>query len=186
MLSRLAHDDALWAIAILALVIGAVDTIWAILRALRDDVFSREYVAEFLTGHVALRFGPIVLLAVVASVTSALTATSTTLPATLIAFAPGVWAAAWAGLLAYLGETVASLKATGQGQVLGAYMELEHEHLPTEPLRFEPRGMQITTATVDERHSWPTATTIPAGVNRVVTAPRVGTDGTAGIQIPRD
>lgn len=119
MLRALAHDDALWAIAVIALVIGAADTVFAVLRALRDKVFSIDYVAEFLTGHVALRFGPIVLLAVIASVVSSLTATSTTLPATLTAFAPAVWTAAWAGLLAYAGETVSSLNATRQGGVLG-------------------------------------------------------------------
>lgn len=120
MLTSLAHDDALWAIALIALVLTLADTAFGVLRAVRDKAFSLDYVAEFLTGHVALRTGPIILLALIASVVSALVAaTPDALPDTIKTFAPGVWVAAWAGLLAYAGETVASLNATRQGGGLG-------------------------------------------------------------------
>jgi hypothetical protein len=120
MLSAIVRDDALWAIALLSLVIGLADWGFAILRALKDKVFSAEYVAEYLTGHVALRFGPIVLLAFIAATVNAVVASAPSLPDTLKAFAPSVTVAAWAGLLAYAVETVASLKATSEGDVLGA------------------------------------------------------------------
>ena len=118
LISAIVHDQSLQLIALLALVAGLADWAVAVVRALRDRVFSLQLVAEYLTGHVILRFAPIVLLAFIgAALSSVMAASSESFPPELSILAGTVTVAAWAGLLAYLGETVASLKATSEGHV---------------------------------------------------------------------
>jgi len=144
LLNAIIHDQSFQLVTLLALIAGLSDWGLAVVRAIRDRVFSVDYVAQYLSSHVLTRFVPIAMLAFIGAALTAVTAGAfEEYPPALSALTASVTLAAWAGLLAYLGETVASIKATSKGGVLNVVEELhvhdaEYDDPPVIQYRYDP------------------------------------------------
>jgi hypothetical protein len=109
LITAIVSDPTLQLVALVAIVAALADLAMGVVVALKRGSFALDEVATFLGTHVLARVLPILSLAAIAS---ALSHGTTNPPAALATLIAGTWAAALAGVLAYAGETVASLQAT--------------------------------------------------------------------------
>jgi hypothetical protein len=108
-IEQIIHDQALQAILVLALIASLADLAAGVIAAVVSHTFSVSKIAEFLSTHVLGRVIPIVAVAFVASALSAAVGGIGAAPAVLATAVGAAWATAWAGVIAYVLETLASL-----------------------------------------------------------------------------
>lgn len=104
------QDQTLQLIALVAIVAALADLLVAVSAAVRRREFDVAVVADFLATHVLARIIPIVGLAFLASALAHGTEGMASVPEALTLLIAGTWAAALAGVIAYAGETFASLR----------------------------------------------------------------------------
>lgn len=104
------QDQTLQLIALVAVAAALADLLVAVAASVRRREFDLAVAADFLATHVLARIIPIVGLAFLASALAHGTEGMTDVPEALTLLIAGTWAAALAGVIAYAGETFASLR----------------------------------------------------------------------------